>query len=516
MNPIAPQRFAAVALVGAGPGAPELLTLRGHSLLSRADVVLYDGLSNPELLKFAPQAETICVGKHGQSRIWSQPEINREMIRHARRGRRVVRLKGGDPAVFARTAEEIEALRASGIPFEIVPGITAALAASSYAGIPVTQRGLASAVALVTGHEEPGKAVSSLDWEALAKFPGTLVMYMGVTTAGHWTSQLLQFGKPPETPAVILRRCSLPDQRSIECRLDEVAGHLTPATKVRPPVIVLIGPVARLAAGGSWFSNRPLFGQRVLVTRAEDQADELTELLGDLGAQTLIQPAITIDPLDPSGAEGRALDARIAAIDNYAVIAFSSRNGVAHFFRRLFELGYDVRVLAGCRIAAVGQRTAESLRGWGVRADLVPASYSAEDLVAALGSELHGLRVLAPRASRGGDTLRVGLEAAGAQVDEVVCYLHRDVETPAASVTSMLERGQISWTTVTSSAIARSLVGMFGERLRQTQLASLSPKTSGTLRQLGFPPAVEAEMATMRSLCEAIAATPTVSAFSEY
>ncbi len=241
-----PDMSGRVYLIGAGPGDPGLLTLRGAELLARADVVLYDGLSNADLLRHAPRAEQICVGKHGQSRIWRQEEIIEEMLRHALAGKTVARLKGGDPAVFARTAEEAEAVHQAGIPLEIVPGITAALAAGSYAGIPVTHRGLASAVALVTGHEEPSKSESALDWDALAKFPGTLVIYMGVTTAETWTRLLIEGGKSPQTPVAIIRRCSLPDQLTIHCRLSEVPKQLSPANKIRPPVIVIVGEVARL------------------------------------------------------------------------------------------------------------------------------------------------------------------------------------------------------------------------------------------------------------------------------
>ncbi len=274
-----------VFLIGAGPGHPGLLTLRGAELLGRSDVVLYDGLSNADLLRHAPSAEHICVGKHGQSRIWRQDEIIAEILRHAQAGKSVARLKGGDPAVFARTAEEVEALREAGVPFEIVPGITAALAAGSYAGIPITHRGLASAVALVTGHEEPEKPESALDWGALARFPGTLVIYMGVTTAQTWTHALLEAGKPADTPAAIVRRCSLPDQQTIRCRLDEVAEHLTPATKFRPPVIVILGPVTELAETMSWVQHRPLQGQTILVTRPADQAAALADPLRDLARQ---------------------------------------------------------------------------------------------------------------------------------------------------------------------------------------------------------------------------------------
>lgn len=497
-----------VYLVGAGPGDPGLLTLRGAEVLGQADVVLYDGLSNQALLRHAPNAEHICVGKHGQSRIWRQEEIIEEMLRQARTGRSVVRLKGGDPAVFARTAEEAEALRAADIPFEIVPGITAALAAGSYAGIPVTHRGLASAVALVTGHEEPSKTESALDWDALARFPGTLVIYMGVTTAEAWTSALLAAGKPGDTPTAILRRCSLPDQQTLHCRLDEVAERLTPASRMRPPVIVIIGAVTELAETMSWFDSRPLFGTSVLITRAEDQAEELAAPLRQLGAEILLQPAIAIDPPD----DWKGVDEALDRIDEFDLVAFSSCNGVRFFLQRIFDLGLDVRVLGNCSLAAVGAKTADTLAEYHLRADYVPQTYVAEELAALLAPAVDGRSVLLIRASRGRDALPESLRRARAEVTEVVAYQHRDVPHSDPAIQEAMAAGRIAWTTVTSSGIAESLVKMFGEALHQTRLVSLSPLTSQTLRRLGYEPAAEAAAATMQGLVHAILATPPIDA----
>lgn len=516
-----------VYLIGAGPGDPGLLTLRGAECLRRADVVLYDGLSNPRLLEHAVGAERICVGKHGQSTIWSQDQINAEMIRQVQAGRRVARLKGGDPAVFARTAEEVEALQRAGIRFEIIPGITAALAAGSYAGIPITHRRHASAVALVTGQEEPGKARSALDWDALARFPGTLVVYMGVTTVRDWTSALIAAGKPPDTPTSILRRCSMPDQLAIPCRLDQVADLLTPATKIRPPVIVIIGEVTRLASEMSWFENRPLFGQSVLVTRAEQQADELANPLADLGAELLVQPAIEITPL----ADFSDLDRRIETPRDYDWLVFTSRNGVRHFFDRLFALGKDARHLAGVRLAAVGSRTAAALAEYHLRPDLAAAGMNAESLAKQLITQ-GGARAASPtldtglaasaasppagggpierflwiRADRGPNTLGDRLREAGAAAREVVAYHHRDVPEADPVIRARLAAGQIDWVTVTSDAIAKSLIRLFGDDLRRAKMASLSPGITRTLSDLGHEVAVQAAEPTMESLAAAIAA----------
>ncbi|MCG8648186.1 MAG: uroporphyrinogen-III C-methyltransferase [Pirellulales bacterium] len=489
-----------VYLIGAGPGDPGLLTLRGAELLARSDVVLYDGLSNRELLGHAPTAEHICVGKHGQSRIWQQDEIIAEMLRHARAGRVVARLKGGDPAVFARTAEEAEALQRAEIPFEIVPGITAALAAGSYAGIPVTHRKWASAVALVTGHEEPGKPESSLDWQALARFPGTLVVYMGVTTAQTWTRALIDAGKPADTPAALIRRCSHSDQQTFHCRLDEVAGRLTPASKLRPPVIVILGPVTQLSPTMNWIEQRPLYGQTILVTRPAGQADALAGPLRDLGARVLLQPAIEIGPPADPG----PLDAAIESLDRYDFIVFSSRNGVESFLDRMLQSGHDLRRLAGIRIAAVGSQTARALQQYHLRPDMVPEDFRAASLARQLSSHASGKQFLSIRASRGGDDLLTGLTAAGGRVTEVVAYAHQDVSQCDAQVLDPLRAGKIDWITVTSSASANSLARLLGDSIRQARIASLSPVTTATLNQLGLEVSAEAKPHTMQGLIEAI------------
>lgn len=495
-----------VYLIGAGPGDPGLLTLRGAELLGRADVVLYDGLSNADILAHAPQAEHVCVGKHGQSRIWTQEEIIREMLDRAGTGARVARLKGGDPAVFARTAEEAEALRAADIPFEIVPGITAALAAGSYAGIPITHRRFASAVALVTGHEEPGKSESSLDWDALARFPGTLVVYMGVTTARVWTSALIDAGKSPDTPSAILRRCSLADQQTLHCRLDEVADHLTPATKMRPPVIVIIGEVTRLADTMAWFETRPLFGKTVLVTRSEQQTNELAAPLRELGANVLEQPAIEIG--EPN--DWTEVDSLINQLAQFDYLIFSSRNGVQYFLERMLALGHDLRALAPIKIAAVGKRTAERLREYHLNCDVMPTDFSAAALATQLGTEAASKRFALIRASRGPDTLATALEQAGGQVRQVIAYSHRDVEAADESIVLMMSKGEIDWVTVSSNAIATSLARMFGDKLHQTKLASLSSGITQTLNELGFNAHTQADVATMQSLVESIRASEAI------
>lgn len=511
-----------VALVGAGPGHPGLLTLRGLELLQRCDVVLYDGLCNPQLLRHAEQAEHCCVGKHGQSRIWKQTEIGEEMIRHARAGRLVVRLKGGDPAVFARTSEEVAALRSENIPFEIVPGITAALAAGSYAGIPITHRGIASAVALVTGHEQPDKPEAALNWEALAQFPGTLVIYMGVTTAEKWTSALLQAGKDPATPCAILRRCSLPGQQHVACRLDEVAERLTPATKMRPPVITIVGPVTRLAKEYDWFSRRPLSGRRVLVTRPAEQANDLATPLEEVGCEVFIQPVIEVAAPD----DWSQVDDAIQQIAEYRTIVFCSRNGVRFFLQRMLQQGRDLRALAGLQIAVVGASTADELAKWHLRADIIPSSYDAdvlaEELIrrqalpkvdssgivevptATVAAEETSPAVLIVRASRGRDSLATPLQDAGFRIHEVIAYEHRDVqEADPACIQQLADHG-VDWVTVTSTATAQQLTQLIGDYLEHARFAAISPRTAEALRQLGWRVDAVAEPYTMDGLVQAV------------
>ncbi len=490
---------ARVYLVGAGPGDPGLITLRGVHCLARADVVLYDYLVNPQLLDHAPTtAERICLGRHGQGRIMSQQEINDRMVRAALAGQIVVRLKAGDPAVFARAAEEVQALIAAGIEFEIVPGITAALAAGSHAGVSLTDRHLASAVALVTGHEQEGKPEPALNYQSLAQFPGTLVFYMGVTSARHWTVALVAAGKSPDTPAAIVRRCSWPDQETIHCTLGTVVAELD-RRKMRPPVIVIVGDVVRWDANTAWFAARPLSGKRIVVTRPLGQADAMRDTLQELGADVLVQPAIEISP----PADWAPVDAALARLDQFDWLVFSSANGVRYFFDRLLAIGGDLRRLGHVRLAAIGPGTAEELTDFRLRADLVPSQFRAEALAEALAAT-EGQRYLLIRASRGREVLAEQLRAAGREVEQVVTYCSSDVEQPIPEIADLLAGGQIDWVTVTSSAIARSLAALFGDRLRRAKLASISPVTSATLRELGFQPAVEAIDYTMPGLVSAI------------
>lgn len=491
-----------VYLVGAGPGDPDLVTLRGVELLRRADVVLYDYLVNPAILAHCrPDAVQISLGKHGSGRVMSQGEINGLLIDLARSGSVVVRLKSGDPMVFAHAAEELDCLAREEIPFEVVPGVTAALAAASYAGIPVTHRDTASAVAFVTGQEDADKTNSSLDFAALARFPGTLVFYMGVTTAEHWSQALIAGGKPASTPVAILRHVSRPDQKRADTTLGEV-GRVVREQKLRPPVVFIIGEVAAHGPAWSWFDKRPLFGQKVLVTRPAHQAAELAAPLAELGAEVLLQPAIEIRPLAITDTSDRVLD----LLDRIDWLVFSSANGVRCFFDRLFDplQRRDIRALSKVSVAAIGPGTAEELVRYHLRPDIMPSEFRAEALAQSLTSGARGKRFLLIRASRGREVLAEELTKAGGIVEQVVVYDSVDVESPQPEIAAQMAAGKIDWTTVTSSAIARSLVRMFGDSLHKTKLASISPITSATLRELGFEPAAESTEYTMPSVVAAI------------
>lgn len=491
-----------VYLIGAGPGDPGLLTLRGRDCLQRADVVLYDYLAGPRLLEMTrPEAEFYCLGKHGEGKLWKQTDICQRLVAEAQAGKTVVRLKGGDPSVFGRLAEEVAALGAAGVPFEIVPGVTAAMAAGAYAGVTLTDRDRASSVALVTGHLQAHKASDEPppDFAALASFPGTIVVYMGVTTAPAWSRELIAHGKPADTPVVLVRRCSLPDQTTQTCTLAELREVLAPG-KIRPPLVAIVGDVAVDSTASSWFTDRPLFGQTVLVTRPRRQAAGMVARLHELGAAVLEQPAIKIAPPD----DRSAIDAAIDQLDTFDWVVFSSRNGVQAWLDRLATRGLDARAFGSAKIAAIGPATRDALAERHLQTDLQPDEYRAEALAEALVAEASSKRFLLVRASRGREVLAQTLTAAGGKVEQVVAYNSVDVADPHEEVATALAAGELDWVTVTSSAIARSLVRLFGESLRNTKLAAISPLTAGVLAEAGFEPAAIADEYTSEGLIDAL------------
>ena len=401
--------------------------------------------------------------------------------------------------MFGRGADETDALRAAGIPFEIVPGITTGLAVAAYCEIPVTHHADASAVALIAGHEREDKADSTVDLDALARFPGTLVFYMGVGRVAEWSRRLIVSGKPATTPVAIVRWCTRAQQQVYRCTLDTVADEVS-ERGIRPPAVFVVGNVVRYAPDVSWFAARPLAGVRVLLPGSPRTSNKLKALLDDFGAEVVIQPAIRITEPDDWSPVDEALD----NLAGYDWLVFSSANGVDYLLRRLYQRGGDVRQLAGVRLAAMGSGTADRLAEHQLRADLVPDRFVAESLAEALLTESKSRRFLLARASRGRQVLAEQLVRSGALVDQVVVYASCDVEEPDPDVAEQLESGSIGWVAVTSSSAARSLDRLYGRALRSAHIASIGPITSATLIELGYEPALEASPQTAAGLARGI------------
>ena len=397
-----------VYLVGGGPGDPGLMTRRSLDLIAAADAILYDRLVPPGALDHArPDAELRYVGKEPGAAALTQEATNELLVELARAGKRVVRLKGGDPFVFGRGGEEAEALAAAGVPFEVVPGVTAGVAAPAYAGIPVTHRDAASAVAFVTGHEDPGKPGSALDWDALARFPGTLVFYMGIKNLALIAERLTAAGRDPAQPVAVVERGTQAGQRTIVDSLGGIAARVE-AEEIRPPAITVMGPVAGLRETIAWLERRPLHGEVVAVTRARAQASELAARLHELGAAVVETPAIRIEPRPVEG----QLRAAIDRIQDYALVCLTSPNGVRLLFEALTAAGRDARALAGAEVAAIGPGTAAELARRGIRADVVPERFVAEALVEALAPvAVEGRRVLVARAAEARSVLPDAMRA---------------------------------------------------------------------------------------------------------
>jgi uroporphyrinogen III methyltransferase/synthase len=497
-----------VYLVGAGPGDARLLTLRAVECLEQADVVLYDYLVNPAALEHAsPSADLVCLGHHGTGRALSPDQITARMLYESLRGRTVVRLKGGDPSVFGRGADETGALSDAGVPYEIVPGITAGFAAAAYCEIPVTHHDDASAVALVAGRERQSKDMPSLDYRALAAFPGTLILYMGVKRVAEWSGALVRHGRPPDTPVAIVRWCSRARQQTVRCTLQTVA-EVVREQGILPPALFVVGKVVDRAPQLSWFAARPLTGARVLLAGSRGTSERLRDRLAALGADVLMQPVVRItDPPDWA-----PVDAALERLDAYDWLVFSSGNGVDYLVRRVFEHGGDVRRLGAVKLAAVGSGTAERLAQYHLQADFAFEQFSAESLAQALAGQPEGQRFLLAEAGRGWDVLVGKLEAAGSRVDQIAVYDRVELTAPNPDILAALSSGEVDWITVTSSATARSLVRLYGDALRSAQLASISPLTSSALRDEGYEPAAEAFPHTAAGLVDAIIAADKIAA----
>lgn len=494
-----------VYLVGGGPGDPGLLSLKGAACLRAADLVLYDGLVNPLLLDHTTaDAERTCRTSGPDGRVLRQDEINARLIEAARSGKTVVRLKGGDPFIFGRGSEEARALAEAGVSFEVVPGVTAAVAAGEYAGIPLTHRERASAVAFVTGHEDPAKSESSLDYDNLACFCGTLVFYMGLHRLEAIARSLIESGKPPDTPAAVISRATTPLQRTVTAPLQELPNAVKQAD-LHAPSLIIIGECVQQRERIAWFERRPLFGVRIGITRPATQAGPTIARALELGAQPVLMPTIRIDGV----ADSRDVDDHLARIAEYDWLIFTSSNGVTSLLDRLRATGGDARRLGGVQIATIGPSTAAALDAYNLRADLVPGEYRAESLAAEMASHVAGKRVLWARASRGRDILPAELRAAGAKVDELVVYQNLDADRLPAPALSAIETGEVDWIGLSSPSIARNLPRLFTPAAREqlgatVRLAAISPVTAEAARDAGLPVEVVAATYTWEGIFDAI------------
>lgn len=494
-----------VHLVGAGPGNPGLITVRALTCLRRAGTVIYDSLANPALLREAPaEAIRIYVGKSKGRHCVPQEEINALLAEHALAGRCVVRLKGGDPFIFGRGGEEAQFLARAGIPFEVIPGVTAGLAAAAYAGIPLTHRDYTTSLAMVTGHLTKERDLDHVDWERLAKGVGTLVIYMGISNLDEIATRLIRHGRPPQTPVALIRWATTPRQQTLIGTLADIAAKVA-ARNFQPPAVIIIGQVVGLRDALRWFDNRPLFGRRILVTRAADQAAPMVDLLQEQGADAILCPTIGIVP-PRSYAE---LDAEIARLDATDYLILTSANAVEAFFARLDAAGRDARALAGITLVTVGPKTAKALAAFGLRADLVPASYDAEGVVALLYDKVQGQRVLYPRAALARDLLVTELTAAGATVAAPVAYASAPPADAATAARAALAGG-LDLLTFTASSTVRNFAALLDpDELAKAQtipVAVIGPQTAATAGEFGFTVAIEPAEATLEAMIEAITA----------
>jgi uroporphyrinogen III methyltransferase/synthase len=480
-----------VYLVGGGPGDPGLITVRGAEVLARADVVVYDRLSVTSLLDLAPaRAERISVGKAPGRASRPQAEINALLVERGRAGQEVVRLKGGDPFVFARGGEEVAALRVAGVPFEIVPGITSAVAVPAYAGVPVTHRGLASSFTIVTGQE--GEAGLPVNWEAVARVGGTIAVLMGVAKREEIARRLMAGGLPADTPVAAVTWGTRPEQRTVRTTLGRLAGE-----PIESPAVMLVGAVATLDL--PWYEARPLFGRRVIVTRAREQASGLVERLQELGAATVELPVIEIGEPDDGGAALREAAGRVG---EYDWVVFTSANAVVRFFAALGAVGSDTRALGGRRVAAIGPGTADALAGAGVRPDLVPERFVAESLLDAFPPGPG--RVLLPRAAVARDVLPAGLAERGFTVDVVEAY-RTIVGRPSSE--ALAAAATASAVTFTSSSTVTNYLAVAGDLPLPPVVACIGPITADTARAAGLSVDVVAAEHTIDGLVTALVGT---------
>ena len=497
-----------VYLVGAGPGDPSLITLRGVECLQKAEVVVYDYLANEQLLCHAPEsAERIYAGKVGGRHNQGQDEINGLLVDKAGAGKVVVRLKGGDPFVFGRGGEECEALRDAGIPFEVVPGVTAAVGASAYSGIPLTHRDVTASVAFVTGQEGKDKQESNIDWDRLSLGGGTVVFYMGITTLRRNMQRMVEHGRSSETPVALVRWATTPCQQILVGTLADIADRAE-AIDFKPPAITIVGEVVALRKKLQWFDKRSLCGRKIIVTRSAEQAGEFSAKLAARGATVLECPTIRL--VEPES--WQLLDLAIRELPSYDWVVLTSGNAVRFFFQRLDALGMDARALGNCRICAVGPKTAAEIHAFGIKPDLVPGDYKAEGIVDEFSRlDMQGSRVLFPRADKARDIISRELKKMGAHVDSPVAYRNIFPDRLPPETLFALEKRSVDCITFTSSSTVQNLAAMLGEELmldmlKGVKVASIGPITSKSCRDLGLKVDIEPEDSTLEALTEAVEA----------
>ncbi|HWF18940.1 MAG TPA: uroporphyrinogen-III C-methyltransferase [Verrucomicrobiae bacterium] len=496
-----------VYLVGAGPGDAGLLTLRGAELLGRAEVVVYDALVNRDLLRMAPKnAEIIYAGKRSADHAIPQEELNNLLVAKAREGKIVVRLKGGDPYIFGRGGEEASQLAQANIAFEVVPGISSTVAGPNYAGIPITHREHCSSYTVITGHEDPTKDESSIDWAEVAKISGTKVILMGVSRIREIAGKLVEHGLDASTPVAMVRWGTTGRQQSIEGTLATIAD-VVEKTQFSAPAVTVIGDVVKLRKTLNWYERRPLFGKRIVVTRTREQASELTRQLAELSAEVLEIPTIKILPTDRRADLADAL----LELNSYNWIVFTSPNGVTMFFESFFKAFEDLRDIGGVRIAAVGPASAAKLKELHLKVDVMPAEYLSAKIVKALASfeSIENLKILLMRAEVASPDLPRDLEAMGAIVDDVACYKTvPETEDVNGAATTLTEEGA-DWITFTSSSTVENFHARFDlpalvKKIPKIKIASIGPETTKALTTLGLKPAVEANPHTIEGLVNAL------------
>jgi uroporphyrinogen III methyltransferase/synthase len=492
-----------VYIIGAGPGDPGLITLRGVECIAGADVIVYDYLVAPEILRHARgDARFIYAGKQGGNHTLSQWQINDLLVAEAEGGAIVARLKGGDPFIFGRGGEEAEALRAREIPFEVVPGISSAIAAPAYAGIPLTHRSHTVSVAFVTGHEDPTKGKSDLHWPTLAGI-GTLVFLMGVKNLPSIAENLIKNGKDPSTPAALVRWGTTSRQQTLTGTLHDIAQKAE-EMGFAPPSIFVVGSVVGLREQMNWFETRPLFGRGVVITRPEKQAGEMAKLLSARGARVINFPVIAIVP----PADWSALDNAIGKLGSYHWVIFTSANGVAFFFRRLRELGKDIRELKGVKIATIGPATASAIEILGINVDLVPDEFISEGVVRAFaGHDLQGCRVLLPRAEEARDVIPEGLAEMGAKVDVATAYRTISSDRDPSELSGLFEKGEVDVITFTSPSTVVNFLKIMGAGFRlppHVKVATIGPVTEAAAKNAGLPVHIRQERYTIPELVDAI------------